>query len=104
MEAVFIFLRNQTCVQQEEGQKGEEVAAECQMGGEAVAECPTGGEAAVEGKSDNNLAEYEYSPERSEELENILLKIFQTHLLTSDRLCHIQFLVFYPASKLFYLY
>ena len=87
MEALMIFLKRQTCVEKNKGEGG---VADEKEGEEGV----TDDEEGTEG-----VFEYDYCPEKSKELENILLKIFQSHLLTSDRLCHVQFTIFFLASK-----
>ena len=43
--------------------------------------------------------EYDHYPEKSKELENIFLKISLTHLLTSDRLCHVKFTNFFQTTQ-----
>ena len=87
MEELIFFLKRQTCVEMKKEEGG---VADEKKGEEGVA---------VEKEGRESVFEYDYCPERSKELENILLKIFQTHLLTSDRLCHVQFSIFFLASK-----
>jgi len=97
MEALMIFLKRQTCVEKnkeasgvEDEKEGEEGVADEKGGEKGVADDKEGTE---------GVFEYDYCPEKSKELENILLKIFQSHLLTSDRICHAQFTIFFLASK-----
>ena len=97
MEALMIFLKRQTCVEKNKGESGVEDEKE---GEEGVADEKEGEKGVADDKEGTEgVFEYDYCPEKSKELENILLKIFQSHLLTSDRICHAQFTIFFLASK-----